>query len=411
MVFLEQLRRIRRKLRDPDGNIWSRAFIITLFNDIQKDIQVKTRYLEDVQVLRLPSYYHISYLHEWEWVFLPDSQYYRALKYFEQDSTAYTAVWEAQELFGIASNTSDDGAHFTQPWEAWAGLTVGETVSVKFPTNFHTAKLLAYDQVPINYISKKEITQTDPSYILRESEPYAYYREDDLDNSFIPYPRPSSVVWNDVQGSQDPDFVYTYDWEVNQVVQLAGVGEKWLFNDDSIEHTYIWEDNLGVDLDYGLRGMYLFELDYLPPGNRGTVLYVAGDTTTGVGVINNYTAALFSQETGLAVEVLDDHDNFLLIYDITPDDIVEDTDESDFPSFMQKYIEYGVIARAYGANTDGKIQSLADYWGMRYEAGISIIKRYMGKKMADRDFRLTISHGRAINKRHPRLPDTYPTVG
>lgn len=415
MIFLEQLRRIRRKLRDPDGDIWSRDFIINLFNDVQKDIQTKTRYLEDVQVLRLPSFYHASYLHEWEWAFLPDSQYYRALRYFEQDSTAYTSRWEAQEIFGIASDVSDEGAHFTQPWEAWSGLTVGETVEIKFPPNFHTTKLLAYDQVPIDYLSKKHITERDPSYIIREGDTYAYYREDELSNSFIPYPRPSTVVWNDVQGDQDPDWLYTYDWEADstQVVQLAGTGERWLFEDatNNREHTYIWEDNMGADQDYGLRGMYLFELDYLPPGNRGTVQYVSGDTTTGVGVINSYTAGLFSQETGLAVEVLDDHDNFLLIYDVTPEDIAEDTDESDFPDFLQKYIEYGVISRAYGANTDGKIQSLADYWNLRYEAGLVFIKRYMSNRKVDRDYRLTINHGRTRIKRHPRLPDTYPTVG
>ncbi len=415
MIFLEQLRRIRRKLRDPDGDIWSRDFIINLYNDVQKDIQTRTRYLEDVQVLRAPSFFHNSYLHEWEWAFLPDSQHYRALLYFEQDSTAHTAVWEAQELFGISSDVSDVGAHVTHPWEAWAGIPVATVISVKFPTNFHTVKMLSYDQWPIGSTTKKEITLRDSSYNIRESKPYAYYRDDELENSFVPYPRPSSVLWNDVTGNQDPAFLYTYDWEVNptQVVQLSGTGERWLFSDsvNDRQHTYIWEDNIGADLDYGLRGMYLFELDYIPPGNRGTVQYVVGDVTTGVGVINNYSGALFSQETGLAVEVLDDIENFLLVYDVIPNDIIDDQDISDFPNFMQKYIEYGVIARAYGANTDGKIQSLSDYWFLRYEAGIAVIKKYMGKRMTDRDYRLMIDHTSVRSRRHSRLPDTYPRTG
>lgn len=406
---------MRTKLRDPDGNIWSRAFILNLYNDVQKDIQTKTRFLEDVQILRLPSFYHIAYQHDWEWAFLPDSQFYRCLRYFEQDSICYTSRWEAQELMGIPSDVADEGAHFTQPWEAWTGLSVGETVSVKFPSNFHTAKMLAYDQKPISPMTKKQVTLRDASYITREGETFAYYREDELSNDFIPYPRPSTMVWNDVQGDQDPDFLYTYDWEVDatQVVQLIGTGERWLFNDsnNNREHTYIWEDNIGVDQDYGLRGMYLFELDYIPPGNRGTVQYVSGDITTGVGTVNNYSGALFSQETGLTVEVLNDKDNFLLVYDIIPDDIVDDTDESDFPAFLQKYIEYGVISRAYGANTDGKIQSLADYWKVRYEAGLIVIKKYMILRKTDRDYRLSIMGRRTRNKRHPRLPDTYPQVG
>lgn len=414
MNFGEQIKRIRTKLRDPDGNLWSRDLLLNLYNDVQKDLQTRTRYLESVEVLRLPPFYHMSYLHDWEFAYLSGDRSYRALRYYEQDSIAYTSRWEAQELFGVSGDISDEGANFTHPWEAFTGLTVGMPVSVQFPVNYHTTKLLAYDQKPISYMSKKQITSTDPSYLTRESDPFAYYRDGELDNSFIPYPRPSTVVWNDIGGSQDPDWVYTFDWEADstQVSQLSGTGETWTRTDSTNkrEYVFLWEIDV-LEKDYGMRGMYLFELDYLPPGQTGTVLYVEGDTTTGIGVLNTYTGALFSQETGLAVEVLDDIDNFLLIYDLDPKDIVEDTDISDFPNFMRRVIEYGVVSRAYGANTDGKIKSLSDYWAFRYESGIALIKRYMSKRKMDRDYRLVTGQIPPSSlRRHPRLPDTYPNV-
>lgn len=92
-------------------------------------------------------------------------------------------------------------------------------------------------------------------------------------------------------------------------------------------------------------------------------------------------------------------------------DIEEETDESLLPSFLQKYVEYGVISRAYKSNTDGRIQSLADYWDLRKKAGIVAIKRFMTKRLADREYRLESARMNSGGKyRHPRLPDEYPEV-
>jgi hypothetical protein len=110
--------------------------------------------------------------------------------------------------------------------------------------------------------------------------------------------------------------------------------------------------------------------------------------------------------------VIDAADNVLLIYDIDPADIQDELDESDFPAQLQKYIEYGVLDRAYGANTDGRIKSLREYWAFRYEMGIQVVKRYMSMRKQDRNYRFvtsTLPARRTV--RRARLPDSYPAIG
>ena len=106
---------------------------------------------------------------------------------------------------------------------------------------------------------------------------------------------------------------------------------------------------------------------------------------------------------------LDVDNNLLMVFEKTPTELTTGTDESDFAKFIQKYIEYGVISRAYGANTDGRIQSLADYWEYRKGIGYRALKIFKNKRTADRDYCLITKGVPAKStRRHPRLPDAYP---
>jgi len=160
-----------------------------------------------------------------------------------------------------------------------------------------------------------------------------------------------------------------------------------------------------------MRGMYLFEIGTEQSGQFGMVIYREGDTVEGIGIIASRTGSLFNQDLGLAIDIVEADNNVLLIYDVMPGDIQDDNDESDFPEYLQKYIECGVLERAYTANTDGRIDSLRDYWGGRYRLGLSVIEMIKGKRKADRVYRLRTSQRPAQrNFRHPRLPDGYPAV-
>jgi len=163
-----------------------------------------------------------------------------------------------------------------------------------------------------------------------------------------------------------------------------------------------------------MRGMWVFEID---PGilgyNEGMVITVSGVTTSSeVGVIDNYSPYIFNQDLGIVTEIVDPNDNVLFVFQKEPTDMENDTDEVDWPSFLQKYIEYATLERLYSADTDGKIESLRDYWGNRKSIGIEVIKRYMSKRREDRDYRLITKGAPMIStaKRYPKLPDEYPAM-
>lgn len=397
---------MRRFLRDPNGNIWSRPLLVNLFNDAQRELQVKTRYLEDVQAIRVPPLYHAAYLNDWEWAYLPSgSQFYKALKDYQQGDYVICYQWESQ--LDNNGDAVDEGVHFTQPWEAFVGETPGDQVRIRFPSNFHTAKFIAYDREPIEYVTKKQLQLTDSSYQTRTGRTFAYYREDSLDNSFIPYPLPTDIDWNDlVESPSDADFLYTYDWESTY---LSGSGGSFTVEDEDLERFYVFSWEGGSGQDDAIHGMWLFEGLH---ASDGMVVYVSSDTaSSGFGTIAYRDGSLNSQSQGIAVDVVEADNNFLIIYDVIPSDLSSNEDVSDYPKFLRKYVEQHALSRAYRVNNDGNIKSLAEYWDYRVTVGLEAIRRFMSKRLEDRNYRLTTKQTPSIrSRRHARLPSTYPAI-
>lgn len=144
---------------------------------------------------------------------------------------------------------------------------------------------------------------------------------------------------------------------------------------------------------------------------EGLALYAAGDEEdTDEGTIAVREGSSDLQE-GAAVDVVETTDSVFMVYSVQPTEIETAGDEISAPAFLCKYLRYGVIGRAYGANTDGRIRSLADFWNGRYELGVAFTKRWMRSRRQDRDYRLVTPGAPARRSyRHPRLPDAYPAV-
>jgi len=347
MSWGDDLVKIRRLLRDPTAKVWSDEFLRHLFNDVQKDFQHKTKVLEDFTVQRVPGVYQFSYMHDWEFEHLPSGTDAPNQCLSRHDETVICHRWETQVNTGLTANISDYGAHWTQPWEAFMGLTPGDVITMRFPDNMRALKFIAYDEEPITALSKKRVQSTDPSYITTSGEPIGYYEVDDVDDAYILYPRPA-VSFVDELDVNDND-------------------PAWYIADDTEDVT------------------------------TGTIAVREGSTD--------------SDSSGVPYDIIDTTNNMFLIYTVDPTDVLQAWDEGDFPQFLKKYIRYGVVSRAYGANTDGRIRSLAAYWQKRYRVGIFNAKRYRRNWYQDHDYRLTTKGGGAVRThRHPRLPDTYPAV-
>lgn len=142
---------------------------------------------------------------------------------------------------------------------------------------------------------------------------------------------------------------------------------------------------------------------------EGAALFADGDTEdVSVGTIAVRSGSSDLND-GSAVDIVDATNSVFMIYEVAPVAMRSSSDESDYPSFLRKYIRYGVIGRAYSGNTDGRIRSLGELWEMRYAMGVQAVKRYLRNRRNDRDYRLTTKTGLARRTyRHPRLPDGYP---
>lgn len=390
-TWTDELKKIRRAIRDPDGKIWTDQFLQHMWNDVQQDFQSRTSVLENVLAQRVPDLYHMSYMHDWEWHYLPTdiTEFYQCLS--RHSGNTFMHLWEPQQVATLESfatttttgsgstgyyppgfsppgfhppgyfpgssggttthvavtnlaDVSDPGAHFTQPWEAFM-LTPGEEVRMKFPRDMGSIKFIAYDEQSILQTTRKLVQSNDPSHITRTGRSFAYYQHESQDKTYVLYPRPDVAFANEIAGD-------------------------------------------------------------------GMAFFVAGDTnSTAFGTVAVRHGSNETEVSGASVDIVEAEDNVFLVYNVSPLDISSDWDEIEFPEYLRRYVRFGVVSRAYDAETDGRIPSLAKLWGDRYRLGVDTVKRFVRNRRQDRDYRLTTKsptrHGR---RKYPRLPSTYPNV-
>jgi hypothetical protein len=145
----------------------------------------------------------------------------------------------------------------------------------------------------------------------------------------------------------------------------------------------------------------------------GMVTFIDGESVTSeVGAIIHAQDYVTLADAGVAVDVVDADGAITLVMDLEPREPGSLGDKLSYPQYLTRYIRFGVLGRAYGANTDGRITSLGKFWTARYEVGIRDIKRFMSKRRQDRDYRFVTQNvpARSAPPRQPRLPDGYPAI-
>ena len=134
--------------------------------------------------------------------------------------------------------------------------------------------------------------------------------------------------------------------------------------------------------------------------------------TLGEGMVAWHMAEVDYRDTGMITDSIGS-ENLLMVYEFIPYDVESDTttwdDTLDWPAYMVHYIECGVLERAFGADTDGYIPSLRDYWALRKEIAINALKMFKRKRMSQRVFVMGSKTSKMDNRRL-RLPSGYPAV-
>lgn len=326
MLWSDQRTRIRRMLRDPDGNIWADAYLLNLANDEQNDVQNHVGYNRDVKIVKTPPQFYSSYIYDFEYAYTDydDGEVWQCFYEYPKDDFYFTHKWESQHIEGLTPTTSALGEMYTHPFEAWLAGTPAEPPPVILPDRFEKMLFVAWNKWPLDPTTKREVEMQDPSWRSRTGKPTHYWRNDDLENIIYLYPYISSLTWQDSETSA---------------------------TDDPDSSAYA---NTSMDVD----------------------------------------------------------DNLFVVFEKRPADLESGSDASDFPSFLYKYFEYGVISRAYLADTDGYIPSLSEYWNMRKQVGLKVLERFKVLKGSDRNYQLSTRRGPVgvRKRRHPRLPDDYPVI-
>lgn len=340
---------IRRFLRDPNAKIWEDAYLLNEWNDEQMRFNQAFSILENVENVRVPPNYQMSYMHDWEWQHRDqDGKNYQCFSYHQQSDLVYVHRWEGQQLGYTSASDSDQGDHFTHPWEAWyVTADIGDLVPFWLPDNFEKMMACYWDREPIDYIEYKSLQGCDTTYRTRTGKPVHLYRLDETSNEAYMHPIPSSPVWDDF----DDEPV------------LMGV------SGDSYSQNY--------------------------------------------GTLTDATGTVLNETEGATYDVVSEDDNLLIVYKERPKDIEDDADIGDYPEWMHKYIRYAVLESAYKANTDGKINSLAGYWEWRKQIGQDAVKSYINLRKTDRDYRLVsqpaIKRGRTRRARTGSFEDVFGT--
>lgn len=353
MIWSDHNTRMRRFLRDPDKNIWTDVELKRLFNIEQIEFQRDAGEIQDVTIVRMPPLFQETYLYDWEWGYTEHEQGYLNTcvsdrNYYDQAGIVYTQRWEPDIIANADGPVSDLGTFYIHPWEAWMIASGAPSDS---PPVWVANKFMAAMFIAFNKEPLEGVTEKEAmsrDRTWRQRAGKSYY-----------YWRNESLE----------NFIHIYPLPV----------------------TVTWSDTTDEN------GMVLYGLDATATSNRGTII--------------DYTGAYASVNDGITTDVLEKDSNLIVVYKKLPRDIEAETDSSDFASYLTKYIEYGVLERAYSANTDGQIESLKDYWNYRKETSKKVLQLFNAKRTQDRDYVLkTQMTPPQRRQRHARLPDSYPAV-
>lgn len=345
-TWADQLTRIRRWIRDPDANIFNEAFLRRLYNDELNSIYAKLGVVCEVKAVRVHPEFQYGYLYDWEFVYLGSAEVYKAGDYYDTEDYSYQHIWEPESLKGYDATTYAAGTFYTHPWEAWMADTPYHPPPIPLPSDWSETVFMAFDRAEIQPLSKKDIIGI------------------------------NDHTWKTVTGSTQ---YYWRDSKFNNWVYIYPLP------------TMTWQD------------------DEITSGDPDTAEYTTIDTGITFGPEDLYFGSTLLT-FGTTDDALDTDNNLVVIYRVQPVEIDSLGAEPELPDWVLKYVEYGVAERALRSNTDGRIESLADYWGIRKKAGHEVIDRFKRMQMTNRNIGLKSQKicTEGDRPKYPRLPSTYP---
>ena len=261
-----------------------------------------------------------------------------------------------------------------------------------------------------------------------EGTQYQCLNVNQADGWVVSYPW-ESAYWLDTEPSGDEGYRDIHPWEMclgstadvirmpfhakfHQAKMIAydelildGIHEKHLADQDPYYRTRTGEPSNYWRPDDTQNEIVLYPRP--TPTWDETEVYEVLDGTYGGMVADE--SWLDHADVGVTTDVISTEDTLFACYEAMPVPMADLNDSPDFAPYIVKYVSYATLERAFGADTDGFIPTLRDYWGLRKKAGIEALKKWHRMAKIHQDYRLG-GDNRTPRGRHPRLPEHYPAV-
>jgi hypothetical protein len=128
------------------------------------------------------------------------------------------------------------------------------------------------------------------------------------------------------------------------------------------------------------------------------------------GIISSDDEHLDTGDTGLMTDVIELDDALFCVYEPIPVPVEDQQSVPDWPDWQCRFVEYGVLARAFGADRDSFQPSLRDYWQTRYDIGIEGLRRFKRGRLKDRTFIIGGDIWGKTQRSRVRFPAGYPAT-
>lgn len=237
MDWSDHLTRIRRWVRDPDGDIFEDAFLLRLFNDELQQMFGPLGPVSDVQVVRMPPAFQMSYHFDWEWAYSghTDGDVYQTGGYYDAEDYVYLQAWEPEHLKGYESTSYTPGDVYAHPWEAWAVAMPHHPPPVPLPVDAESVLFLAHDKERIDPETKSEIMRADDTtWKTRAGSALSYWRDEKNSRWIYIYPLPP-IEWQDDEPSVSVPLEAEYSTSVVAGDTLTFGTEELFFGDEPLE--------------------------------------------------------------------------------------------------------------------------------------------------------------------------------
>jgi hypothetical protein len=225
-----------------------------------------------------------------------------------------------------------------------------------------------------------------------------------------------------------PVAVRELDWQMTNWISLAGLPLAWTLGTGGGDTFEVYEVT-STDSD----GYATVQDPYAPMAWVGMVRYVSGDRTYEVvtdpnasgnayGVIRSidsddrqyWPVVEWPDQVPLGkIDRLQSSVDALLVLEVIEPDAGELTEQDTpgmLPQQLHKYLRYYTLARAFQRQGPGAQPLLAAFWLALFQRGVAVMRRLGFLARRDASYARQPETGRSRPQR-PRLPSTYPRVG